>query len=219
MDGRTGQLLINCSYNPNNGNIQSHLYSVSKSLDIHLNRYENIILLGNFNTSIEDSFMKSFCENNDLRSLVKELTCFKSPENPSCIDLILTNKPRSFSKIGVKETGLCDYHKLVTTVMKIHFPKSKRSMIIYRSYKKFDNKKFMENLNAEIETQSNYLEMMARYLRANHKPFINAEISKAIMIRIRLRNRFLKYRSDENRRLLQKQGNKRASLLQKAKKE
>ena len=115
-------------------------------------------MLGDFNASIEDSFMKNFCENYDLRSLVKEPTCFKNPENPSCIDLILTNKPRSFIKTGVIETGLSDYHKLVTTVMKMHFPKSKPSIITYRSYKKFDNKKFMENLNAEIVIQSNYLE-------------------------------------------------------------
>ena len=31
-----------------------------------------------------------------------------------------------------------------------------------------------------------------RYLRLNHKPFMNNEISKAIMTRTRLRNRFLK---------------------------
>ena len=196
-------------------------------------------MLGDYNASIEDSFTRNFCENYDLRSLVKEPTCFKNPENPSCIDLILTNKPRSFIKTGVIETGLSDYHKLVTTVMQIHFPKSKASIITYRSYKKFDNKKFMENLNAEIITQSNYLEkdgieafsaiccevlnkhapQKQRYLRCNHKPFINAEISKEIMIRSRMRNRFLKHRSDENRRLFQKQRNKCASLLRKVKKE
>ena len=54
--------------------------------------------------------------------------------------------------------GLSDCHKLVTKVMKIHFLKSKPSIITCRSYKKIDNKKFMENLNAEIITQSNYLE-------------------------------------------------------------
>ena len=43
---RKNTWLINCSYNPNNGNIESHLDSVSKSLDG--NRYENIILLGDF---------------------------------------------------------------------------------------------------------------------------------------------------------------------------
>ena len=195
-------------------------------------------MLGDLNASIEDSFTKNFCESYGLRSLVKEPTCFKNPENPSCIDLILTNKRRSFIKAGVIEAGLSDYHKLVTTVMKKHFPKSKPSIITYRSYKKFDNKKFMENLNAEIITQSNYLEkdgidafssicrevlnkhapQKQRYLRANHKPFINSEISKAIMIRSRMRNCFLKHRSDESRRLFQKQRNKCVSLLRKLKK-
>ena len=60
----------------------------------------------------------------------------------------------------------------------------------------------MENLNAEIITQSNSLE------KDGIDPFINAEISKAIMIRSRMRNRFMKYRSDENSRLFQKQRNK-----------
>ena len=114
--------------------------SISKSLDIHLNRYENVFLLGDFNASIEDSFMKNICDNYNLKSLVKEPTCFKNTKNPSYIDLILTNKRRSFTKTEVREIGLLDYHKLVTTVMKMHFPKSKLSIITYRSYKKFDNK-------------------------------------------------------------------------------
>ena len=79
----------------------------------------------------------------------------------------------------------------------------------------------MENLNVEIITQSNYLEkdgidvfssiccevlnkyapQKQQYLRANYKQFINAEISKAIMIRNRMRNLFLKHRSDENKHL------------------
>ena len=84
--------------------------SVSKSLEIHLNRYENVILLGDFNASIEDSFIKNFCENYDLRSLVKIPTCFKNPENPSCIGQILTNKPQSFIKTGLIETGLSYDH-------------------------------------------------------------------------------------------------------------
>ena len=105
--------------------------------------------------------------------------------------------------------------------MKMHFPNSKPSIITYRSYKEFDNKSFMENLNAVIVAQSNYLEkddidtfssicckvlskhapQKQRYLCANHKTLINAEISKTIMIPSRLRNCFLKQRRDDNRRL------------------
>ena len=40
----------------------------------------------------KDSPMKTFGEINKLRNLIKEPTCFKNPENPACIDLILTSK-------------------------------------------------------------------------------------------------------------------------------
>ena len=43
---RKKRWLINCFYNPGSCNIESHLDTFSKSLDIHLNRYENVILLG-----------------------------------------------------------------------------------------------------------------------------------------------------------------------------
>ena len=45
-------------------------------------------------------------------------TCYKDAEKPSCIDLILTNCPRSFQNSCVLETGLSDFHKMVTTIMK-----------------------------------------------------------------------------------------------------
>ena len=50
--------------------------------------------------------------------------CFKNPEKPSCIDLILTNCPRSFQNSCTIETGLSDFHKLVVTVMKTTYKKS-----------------------------------------------------------------------------------------------
>ena len=50
-------------------------------------------------------------------------------------------------------------------------------------------------------------------------PFINNEISKAIMTRSRLKNCFLKNRSEENRKLFGKQKHKCVSVLQKSKKD
>ena len=56
-----------------------------------------------------------------------------------------------------------------------------------------------------------------QYLRSKHKPFMNNGISKAIMTRTRLRNRFLKNRSNRNRDLFHKQRNFCVSLLRKSK--
>ena len=75
--------------------------------------------------------MKKFAEIYKLRNLIKEPTCFKNPQNPACIDLILTNKLLSFKNTYVIEAGLSDFHKLIVGVMKMHFPKMKPQVVSY----------------------------------------------------------------------------------------
>ena len=58
----------------------------------------------------------------NLKNLLSQKTCFKNPENPSCIDLILTKYSRSFQNNGVFETGLSVSHKLTFIVMKQYYP-------------------------------------------------------------------------------------------------
>ena len=97
--------LVCCSYNPNKSNISRHLDTLRKSLDLYSAHYETTILLGNFNVSIDDPHLESFCESYRFKSLIKDPTCFKNPAYPSCIDLILTNSPWSFQNSCVIETG------------------------------------------------------------------------------------------------------------------
>ena len=115
--------LLNCSYNPKHSSLESHLDSLSKSIDSRSSKYNNFIFLRDFNSCIEDSPMKTFGEIYKLPNLIKEPTCLKNPENPTCIDLILTNKPLSFKNTYVIETGLLDFHKMVVAVMKCIFLK------------------------------------------------------------------------------------------------
>ena len=57
--------------------------------------------------------MECFCECYKFKSFVKDPTCFKNSENPSCVDLILTNIPYSFQNSCVIETGLSDFHEMI----------------------------------------------------------------------------------------------------------
>ena len=66
--------------------------------------------------------------------------------DPTCIDLTLTNWPRSFQNSCVIKTGLSDFHKLVVTVMKTTYKKLQPKIIAYRSYKYFNNDRFREAL-------------------------------------------------------------------------
>ena len=123
-----------CSYNPNKFNISRHFGTLRKSLDLYSTHYENNTLLGDFNVSINDSHMESFYELYGLKSLIEDPICFKNPENPSCIDLILTNNPYSFQNSFVIETGLSDFHKMTVSVMKTTFKELKPRIIQYKDY-------------------------------------------------------------------------------------
>ena len=155
--------LVCCSFNPNKSNISRHLETLRKSLDLYSAHYENTILIGDFNVNIDDPHMESFLESYRFKSLIKDPTCFKNPENPSCIDLIVTNSPYSFQNSCVIETGLSDVHKMIVSVMKTTFQKLKPRIVQYRDYAQFSNdnfrKKLLENLTLEnVNTNSNGLE-------------------------------------------------------------
>ena len=112
--------------------------------------YENIILLGDFNIEIKGKNISEFMSIYNLKSLVKQKTCFKNHDNRSCIDLILTNSPRSFQESSVFEAGLSDFHKLITTVLKQYFSKPKSKIVYYRDYRNFWNDEVRAKLDKEI---------------------------------------------------------------------
>ena len=79
-----------------------------------------------------------------------EPTCYKNPEKPFCIDLLLTNKPHSFQNSGFIETGLSDFYRMTVTVTKMAFQKFKPRIINHRDYKFLDNVRFRSDLRQEI---------------------------------------------------------------------
>ena len=62
LDFRKNKLLLNCSYNVKCCNIESYLNCLSKSIDLLPSKYENIILLGDFNSCKDYSPVIAFCE-------------------------------------------------------------------------------------------------------------------------------------------------------------
>ena len=93
---RSKKWLLGYSYNPHRNKITPHLRNISTTLDKLSTDYENVILLGDFNVEVEEKNLSNFMSVHNLKTLIKQKTCFKNPENPACIDLILTNSPRSF---------------------------------------------------------------------------------------------------------------------------
>ena len=181
----------------------------------YLGQYDNIILLGDSNCEESNTVMETFFDTYDLKNLVKESTCFKSTENPSCIDLIITNKEASFTHTKVIETGLSDHHKLILTVLKSYYAKPDAKTITYRDYKKFSEEDFRSDLEEQLSQinllnclnfEDTYLSVLNKHapckqklIRANESPFMNKHLKKSIMSRSRLRNKFLKDKTDSPR--------------------
>ena len=236
MTVRITKWLIMSGYNPHKENVSYFFSHVSKGLDKVLANYENFLIMGDFNSQMSETHMKNFCDLYDLENLIKEPTCFKNPNNPSSIDVMLTNKKNSFCNSMTIETGLSDCHKMTVTVLKMYIKKKKPRCVNYRCYKSFNEGDFRHDLLKCLETldeatmnYDNFLEIFINILnkhaplkqkivRGNQAPFMTKALSKAIMKRSKLKNNFNKYPSDENNRLYKKQRNYCVNLLTKEKK-
>ena len=175
--------------------------------------------------------LEEFCDIFNLTNSVKSETCFMN-NHKSTIDLILALKPRFFQITNVTETGVSDCHKLITTFMKSYIFRLKPKDVHYRSYKNFNEEKFLsdvketyfsfktsnpdENYSVLTNVFSNIVNIHAplkkKILRGNKAPFMNKELRKAIHTRSRLRNKYFKNPTKENETSYKKQRNKCVSL-------
>ena len=220
---RKSKWLLFATYKPPSFSKNNYFSLVNKALDAYGSKFENIILMGDLNTTNDDENLVEFLEDRELSNLVHFPTCFMSETNPSTIDLIITNKPKSFQNtIGVS-TGISDFHKMVLTSMKTTFPKAVPKEIVYRDMKNFDKKAFKRDLKENLkkadstnyalfeEIFENVLDKHApkkkKLQRANHKPYVTKAMRKAIMKRSELATKYRTRPTEENKKAFKKQRN------------
>ena len=208
---------------------------LGKAMDHLSDTYENFLIVGDFNNEESDHEISNFLDAYGLKNLIKAATCIKSNTNPRTIDLILTNRNRSFSNTQTTETGLSDFHLMVSTVLKSGFVKRGPKIIHYRDYSKFDHVKFKSDLREELskcyrdgstfdhfngtveKVLNKHAPLKKKSVRANDGPFMTKALRKAIMLRTRLRNMYNKCRTQEKWNAFKKQRNKCVKILRQAK--
>ena len=142
-------------------------------------------------------------------------------QNPSCIDILLTNNICTFQQTTTACSGLSDCHKLVLTVSKTGIPKRNPRQITYRDYKKFDSLKFnnelknvltIENIDNCTKFDEKFLEVLDKHaplkkklLRANHASYVSKALRKAIIRRSYLEKVYFKNRTENLLRAFKKQ--------------
>ena len=111
--------------------------------------YDNIVTPGDLNINLLDSnkdasnYLSDLLDVFNLKNLVKEPpTCFMFDKG-SLIDIILTNKLRSFHKTLGFVTGISDFYKLVVPVLRSYYNKLPSNNILYKNFKRFERTTFL----------------------------------------------------------------------------
>ena len=133
-------------------NLASSFEELTASLNKGSQFHENFIILGDFNVDVkvagrELDKLEEVCDPFNLTNLIRKETCL-TRDHKSTIDLILTNKPKSFQNTCITETGLSDFHKLISTFFKTQITRLKPKIVFYRNYKHFEDSRFLEDLNS-----------------------------------------------------------------------
>ena len=191
--------------------------------------------MDDYNVDGKETNVKVFSNQLLLKALNEKPTSFKNFNNPSCIDLFLTNSSKSFEKFLTLESGMSDFHRLIITILKVKPGKVPPRIINYRDYKNFESealssklqvslKNFDMNNSSFIEFKTIFMEHLNKvaplktyYLRANYSKFMTKELSRAIMRRTNLQNQFFKKGTSEAKLKYNKQRNLYVSLFRKAK--
>ena len=157
-----------------------------------------------FQRKSESVLLENFCDLFDLTNLFHSEICFMK-NSKSIIDLILTNKPLHFQKMYVVETGLSNYHKMISTFFKACSSKLRTKVIYYRSYKKFNESDFLCSLkkanfdffkndfnqNYNLLTDkflgivNKHVPLKKKFVRGSNAPFMNRKFQKEIYVRSR----------------------------------
>ncbi len=165
----------------------------------------------------------------DLQNLVKGPTCFKNPENPTSVDVILTTCPRRVASSQNTNIGVSDHHNIVMGSTKMYASRCVKRHITYRSYRHFEEDKFLDDLICapfqvsqvfdDINDQlwfhnklfdnviNEHAPLKSRIVKSRQLPYMNGELRRAINVKGMLKRKKDRYPTKENKERFKRQNN------------
>ena len=128
--------------------------------DININTHDNHC------QGVND--LKEFCDIFGLVNLIKTNTC-DTKTSSSSIDVILTNKCKSFRFTRTIKTGISDVHRLVMTSLRSTYERLRPTRIQYRSYKNFNSDAFLSDLKKPLFINVYKLVTMKKLMKSSNK--------------------------------------------------
>ena len=219
------------TYKPPNININFLTNALEKMLDKCFTESDHVHVIGDLNINFLPSphNLSQICDTYDLKQLIKSPTCFKSLNNPSLIDVILTNKPKSVKTTINLSLGISDFHNYIGAATRLSCPTNEPKLVNYRSFKNFNEESYINDLQMvpfhvsqtfdDVDDQlwfhnsllvdivDKHAPRKQREITLNQLPYMNDNLRKAINIKAALRRKFLRIKSDNNWQKFRKQRN------------
>ena len=126
------RLFVGCYKSPSQ-NEEFFISNLFKTINVFSTKYDNILLMGDFNLTIENKHLKELLILSlfILKSLILSPTCFQ-PTNPTWIDLISINQEGLFINFDTCEVEISDHHHLVSTMLSKKISKGSTKTLFYR---------------------------------------------------------------------------------------
>ena len=201
---------------------------------------KSVFVMGDLNVNVLKNrhaladFLDTYC----MQNVVKGPTCFKNPDNPTLVDVILTDSWSRVHKCINVGNGISDFHNLICAASKMHVPQTCPRKICYRSYKHFCDTKFVEALTlapfhvSEVfdniddkmwyhnklltDVVNVHAPMKKKVIKGNQLPYMNGELRKEINVKNMLRRKFNRYPTAVNWENFRQKRNKVTSLKSQA---
>ena len=142
------KMFVICIYRPPSVHVSHLIEAIDKMFTKCLVEGQFIILIGDFNVDFNnvDHSLTDTMEIFSLKNIIDGATCRKNTNNPTSIDVILTNQPKRLAGSLNTNIDLSDFHNIIGTASKVHVDHMVKRTIIYRSYKNYNAESFNESL-------------------------------------------------------------------------
>ena len=177
----------------------------------------------------------------NIKNIIKGPTCFKNPDSPTLLDVIMTNTPSRIAATINIATGISDFHNYVGAATKMGAPQLFPKTIQYRSMKNFNEKNFVNDVKEapfgvaeifdDVEDKMWYFEKLfhniiesnaptkTKKIKPNQVPYMHGDLRKAINVKAMLKRKYYKFRCSYSWSKYKKQRNYVTKLKRRAKQE
>ena len=185
---------------------------------------DNLLIFGDMNYDLfkqeKSKTIVNIMDSFDLVNLVKKPTCHKNIENPTLIDVILTNSPNLLCNTSVFNCSISDCHSMIFTSIKEQVNSISRQKVAFRSYTNFNENQFdldLQNVPFDVafvfddiddtywayeklftEILNEHAPVKQKYPRKNPPPYMNSEYRKIIYKTRMAHNTYLKHKTSRN---------------------